>query len=205
MLPRKPRFDLRQMARQILTIYLAILAVNVLAYAVLVRPRVQSLRQMRAESQPSRERLKQRETEVKGREDALAELERAKADLERLRQDVLSTRDRRMIDVQLELAQLARQFGINLQRVQYENKKLEEEGLERFAMVVPLSGGYSNLRKFLQAVETSDKFLVIEQVALATGKEGGALVDLNITLASYFDNPGARAAQTAKRRAARRA
>jgi Tfp pilus assembly protein PilO len=205
MLPRKLRFDLRQMARQILAIYLAVLAVNVLAYAVLVRPRVQSLRQMRAESQPARERLKEREREVKGREDDLAALDRAKADLERLRRDVLSTRDRRMIEVQFELAQLARQFGINLQRVQYENTKLEEEGLERFAMVVPLSGGYSNLRKFLQAVETSDKFLVIEQVALATGHDGGVLIDLNITLATYFDDPGARAVQTAKRRAVRRA
>ena len=205
MLPRRPRFDVRQMARQILALYLALLAVNVLVYAVLVRPRARSVRQIRAESQPSRERLKEREAEVKGREDALAALDRAKADLEKLRRDVLSSRDRRMIEVQLELAQLARQFGINLQRVQYENKKLEEEGLERFAMVVPLSGGYSNLRKFLQAVETSDKFLVIEQVALATGHEGGALIDLSITLATYFDDPGARAAQASKRRAVRRA
>jgi len=204
MLPRKPRFDLRQMARQILALYLALLVVNVLVYAVLVRPRAQSVRQMRAESQPARARLKEREAEAKAREGTLAALERAKSDLERLRNDVLSTRDRRMIEVQLEVARLARQFGVNYQRVQYENKELEDEGLDRMAMVVPLSGGYGSLRKFLQAVETSDKFLVIEQVALATGKEGGALVDLNITLASYFDNPGARAAQTAKRRAARR-
>ena len=205
MLPRKPRFDLRQMARQIVALYLALLVVNVLVYAVLVRPRAQSVRQMRAESQPARERLKEREAEAKAREGTLAALELAKSDLERLRKDVLSTRDRRMIEVQLEVARLARQFGVNYQRVQYENEELEDEGLDRMAMVVPLSGGYGSLRKFLQAVETSDKFLVIEQVALATGKEGGALVDLNITLASYFDNPGARAAQTAKRRAARRA
>ncbi len=205
MAPRKPRFDLRQMARQILTAYLALAAANVLAYALLVRPRAQTHRRILAESAPARERLKEREAEVKAREDASAALDKAKADLESLRKDVLSTRDRRMIDVQLELARLARQFDINLQRVQYDNKKLEEEGLERFAMVVPLTGGYANLRKFLQAVETSDKFLVIEQVALATGHEGGVLLDLNITLATYFDDPEARAALALRRRGGRRA
>jgi len=205
MSPRKVRFDVRQMGRRILTIYLVLLAANVVFYAGLVRPRAQRYRELTAESNPVRERLKQREAEVKGREDALAALDKAKADLERLRQEVLSSRERRMIDVQLELARLSRQFSINLQRVQYENKKIEDEGLERFAMVVPLAGGYANLRKFLQAVETSDKFLVIEQVALATGQEGGALLDLNITLATYFDDPEARLLQAARRRGARRA
>ena len=51
---------------------------------------------------------------------------------------------------------------------------------------VPLEGGYANLRKFLQAVEGSDKFLVVERVALARGKQGGRMLDLNISLATYF-------------------
>lgn len=205
MAPRKVRFDIRQMGRRILTVYVAVLVVNLLVYAVLVRPKAKAYASLSTESSPLREQLRQREAEVKGREDFLATLDKAKADLEKLRVEVLSTRDRRMIDVQLELARLSRQFSINLQRVQYENKKLEDEGLERFAMVVPLAGGYGNLRKFLHAVEESSKFLVIEQVALATGHEGGALLDLNITLATYFDDPESRASQAARRRGARRA
>jgi Tfp pilus assembly protein PilO len=71
-------------------------------------------------------------------------------------------------------------------------------------MVVPLEGGYANLRKFLQAVESSSKFLVIEQVALAQGHEGGAILQLNIALATYFDDPEARASLGYRRRAAKR-
>jgi Tfp pilus assembly protein PilO len=203
--PRKFRFDIRQAGRRILTVYLALLVANVLGYAVLVRPRARAYSELVAESGPRRESLRQREAEVKEREDFLAALDKAKADLEALRRDVLSTRDRRMIDVQFELARLARQFGINSQRVQYENKRLEEEGLERFAMVVPLAGGYGNLRKFLQAVEESSRFLVIEQVGLATGPEGGAILELNITLATYFDDPASRASRAAKRKGPGRA
>ena len=56
-------------------------------------------------------------------------------------------------------------------------------------MNVPLEGGYPALRRFLQAVEQSDKFLIVERVALAKGKEGGVMLQLNITLATYFNAP----------------
>ncbi len=68
------------------------------------------------------------------------------------------------------------------------NEILREEGLDRFAMVVPLQGGYASLRKFLQAVEASEKFLVVESVALDGLARGGTstTLNLNITVASYF-------------------
>ena len=56
-------------------------------------------------------------------------------------------------------------------------------------ITVPLEGGYSALRRFLQAVEHSSKFLLVERVALGKGKEGGVLLQLNITLATYFNAP----------------
>ncbi|MBZ5640620.1 MAG: hypothetical protein LAO51_17930 [Acidobacteriia bacterium] len=205
MSPRKLRFDVRQMGRQILTVYLVLLIANVLGYALLVRPKARSLSELRAESEPTRERLKRREEEVKGREAFLAGLDLAKREMERLRTEVLSTRDRRMIEVQLEVARIAREFGINYKQVRYDNKKLPDEGLDAMTMVVPLEGGYANLRKFLQAVESSNKFLVIEQVALAQGHEGGAILQLNIALATYFDDPEARASLGYRRHAAKKA
>jgi Tfp pilus assembly protein PilO len=205
MSPRKPRFDVRQMGRQILTVYLVLFGLNVLSYAVLVRPRARSYSELKAASEPTRDRLRQREGEVGAKEAFLAGLDLAKKEMERLRREVLSTRDRRMIEVQLEVARIAREFGINYKQVRYDNKKLPDEGLDAMTMIVPLEGGYANLRKFLQAVESSDKFLVIEQVALAQGHEGGAILQLNIALATYFDDPEGRAFQDARRRASKRA
>ena len=104
--------------------------------------------------------------------------------------DVLSTRQKRMIGVQLEIAGLLKDFGISFDRVQYENEPLEDGALERFAIVVPLEGGYSSLRRFIQAVEKSENFLVIERVQLGAGKVQD-VVELNITLATYFIAPDA--------------
>ncbi len=94
-----------------------------------------------------------------------------------------------MIDVQLELTELAEQFSIDLESVTFDNDLLYEEELDKLVMTVPLQGGYANLRKFLQAVEASEKFLVVERVALGEGKQGGVMLELSITLATYFDAP----------------
>jgi hypothetical protein len=56
-------------------------------------------------------------------------------------------------------------------------------------MVLPLEGGYASLRGLLEAVERSDKFLVVERVTIGQGRDGGVLLQLNVTLATYFDAP----------------
>ena len=61
--------------------------------------------------------------------------------------------------------------------------------LDKLIMVVPLQGNYASLRAFLQAVEDSEKFLLVERVALAEARQGGVMLELNITLATYFDAP----------------
>lgn len=186
---RRFGFDIRQAGRQIGIVFLVVLIVNVAASIFLVRPTVRAFRTLQEDSAPQLNRLRERQREVEAREAFLQALVQAQVDLKALREEVLSTRQRRMVEVQVELAKLARQFNINLERVQYENDLLEDEGLERFAMVVPLEGGYANLRKFIEAVEKSERFLVIERVALGSGQDGGTLLQLNITLATYFDVP----------------
>jgi Tfp pilus assembly protein PilO len=186
--PRKLRFDVRASGRQIALAIGAGLALNAAAYGGLVRPRVQEVERLERESQPRLEQVKRREAEVRAKESFVEGLETASRDLASLRQDVLSTKRQRMIAVQLEIADLAEEFDITIERIQNQNDILEDEGLERFGMKVPLKGGYGSLRKFLQAVEASDQFLVIEEVALEDGKDGG-LLELNITVATYFDAP----------------
>ena len=197
----KARFDVRANGRQAAIALAIALALNAGAYLGLVRPHLREADRLERESDPRLQQVKDREAEVAAKERFVAAVETATKDLSSLREDVLSTKRQRMINVQLEVAELASKFGINMERVHYEPPQAEQvgkEGLERFGMKVPLKGGYSSLRKFLQAVEASDEFLVIEQVALE-GVPGQQGLELNITLATYFDAPELRA-QPAPRR-----
>jgi Tfp pilus assembly protein PilO len=197
--PRLSKLDIRQAGKQVLLVLLAVLGVNLVFGALLVRPRIRAFQELTEDSQPRLQALQRRQKEVEAQEKYLATLQQSTKDLETLRNDILSTRHKRMIEVQYELARLARQFNINMDRVQYENEVLEDESLERMAMVVPLAGGYSSLRKFVQSIERSDKFLVLERVALESGQDGGVMLQLNLTLATYFDSPEMRAAEEARR------
>ncbi len=187
---RAARFDIREATGKILLVLGALLIANVVVSVVYVRPKVARYKQLTDESSPQIQVVRAREKEVVARETYATSLVKARDDMKHLAGDVLSTRQRRMVGVQLETNKLAKQFGIAADRVQYENEPVDEGALERFATVVPLTGGYSSLRKFIQAVESSDNFLVIERVALGAGKSND-VVELNITLATYFIGPDA--------------
>jgi len=190
MTARRLRFDVREASGTVFLLLGALILANATVSVVLVRPKVVRYRQLTDLSSPQLQVVKTREKEVARKEDHRKALEKTRDDMKRLAGDVLSTRQRRMIGVQLEIAKLAREFGIALERVQYENEPVDNGALERFAIVVPLAGGYANLRKFIQAVESSDNFLVIERVALGSGKAVDVL-ELDITLATYFIAPDA--------------
>jgi Tfp pilus assembly protein PilO len=187
---RRPRFDVREASGKIFLVLAALVLANAAVAVFVVHPKVTRYRQLTDLSSPQLQVVKTREREVVAKETYRAELEKARDDMKHLAGDVLSTRQRRMIGVQLEVAKLAREFNVALNRVQYQNEALDNGALERFGTVVPLAGGYTNLRKFIQSVESSDNFLVIERVALGTGKSTD-VVELNITLATYFIAPDA--------------
>lgn len=188
---RKARFDVREASGKILLAMAALLLANAVVAIVFVRPEVMRYRQLTDASSPQAQLLKSREKEVLAHEAYRAALEKARDDMKHFAADVLSTRQRRMIGVQLEVTGLAKQFGISADRVAYENNDLDNGALERFGTVVPLTGGYASLRKFIQAVESSENFLVIERVTLGQGKTGDT-VELHITLATYFIAPDAK-------------
>jgi Tfp pilus assembly protein PilO len=187
---RKKAFDIREASGRIALVLFALLAVDVAVSVLVVRPQVAKHRQLTDETGPHVQVVKERQKDVEAKEAYAASMIKARDDVKHLAGDVLSTKQRRMIGVQMEIDELEKQFGIASNRVQYENESLDNGAVERFGIVVPLAGGYSNLRKFIQAVESSENFLVIERVALGTGKTAD-VVELNITLATYFVNPAA--------------
>lgn len=186
----RARFDVREASGIVFFVLGALILGNAMVSVFIVRPKVVRYRQLTDLTSPQLHVVRTRENEVVQKETYQKDLEKARDDMKRLAGDVLSTRQRRMIGVQLEVARLAREYGIALDRVRYENEAMDNGALERFAIVVPLTGGYAALRKFIQSVESSENFLVIERVALGSGKSADVL-DLNITLATYFIAPDA--------------
>jgi len=189
MTARRFKFDIRQAGPRILIGLLALAALNVSFFLLLTRPKMREYSGLAVGSEPQLTRLDDRRSEVEAQERYLEALRKAEQDLRRLREEVLSTRERRLVEVQTELDSLCSRFSISLESVNFESELLQDENLDKLVMVVPLQGNYANLRRFLQAVESSERFLLVEQVALAQAQLGGVMLELNVTLATYFDAP----------------
>ena len=183
------RFDIRLTGRVFVVLYAVLAVVNVAFFLLLTRPKVHEYSNMTQKTAPLLLAVQRREDQVADVEEYASRLEQAENDLVRLREEILATKNTRMVDVQIELHRIAQEFGINTEQVSYQNEILAEEDLERFAMVVPLEGGYQALRGFIQAVESSEQFMVVERVQLGRSNEGGVMLELNVTLATYFDAP----------------
>ena len=167
----------------------ALFVLNAGFWAAVVRPRVREYTVLSAENNPRVQALRQKQTQVEALEGFVTGLQKAREDLRTLREDVLGRREERMIGAQVEIEEICKRFGIDLDMVTYDHLALGTEGLDVMRMTVPLEGGYADLRRFLQAVESSEKFLIVERVTLGQGKDGGVLLQLNVTLATYFYSP----------------
>ncbi len=183
-----PRLDIRRGGRRIVMLLAALAALNVVFYVGLVEPKVREYQSLTEAREPLG-KLSERQKQVETHEAFRQAVGQAESDLRDLRENILSTRNQRLVEVEEELERLCSQFGIDLNSVGFDNDLLLDEELDRFVMNVPLEGNYASLRKFLQAVEKSDEFLVVERVSLGRGKEGGRTLSLNINLATYFVAP----------------
>ena len=198
------RFDIRQHGRLIVLVLGALAVVNIGAYFLWVGPQLREFNAVTGANSPRIQLLRTKQENVRDLEAYVEALDQARADLRTLQKDVLATREERMVAVQAEIRDLCNEFKIDLELVNYEFGELSAEALEFQRMVVPLTGGYSSLRGFLQAVESSDKFIVVEKVVLGQTKEGGVLLDLKITLSTFFDSPKLRKRRTGAARRSRR-
>ncbi len=183
------KFDIRQAFGMILVVFVAGSIANALVYVFLVRPVVVDFEALDKSSTTERTDSKLNKKKVENQEQYLAALVHAQNDLVTLREDILSTRRARMIEVEVELHKLAGNHSVNMERVQYQNSELITEELDRLGMVAPFEGSYKSLRDLIEAIEHSDKFFVIEKVALGEGNHGAASLLMNITIATYFDAP----------------
>jgi Tfp pilus assembly protein PilO len=95
-----------------------------------------------------------------------------------------------------EVGKLATQTGVQLSDVRYSPVDSEIPDLQRLTIEANLTGDYSRAVKFINAVERSKMFLLIDNVALAPEQQGGN-VTLQIRMQTFLRSGAAGETQTA--------
>jgi Tfp pilus assembly protein PilO len=181
---------LREHRRVVVPLAIA-LAVNVLVYALLVYPLAQRVANVEQRNAAAEQALAAARGEFGQANGTLTGKDRASTELATFYKDVLPqdlSAARRM--TQLRLRQLARESGLRFQRDAYEPAVQRDSTLTRLQISMVLAGSYPNIRTFIHQLEKSPEFVVIDNVELAEGAEGGELV-VTLELSTYYRAGGA--------------
>ena len=168
---------------------LLLLAVDLAVFFAMTLPKINA----EAISRERLERLLLRQEELRGRLDGRLAARRAlregREGLERFHGEILGSRGGRLVAILEQSESIARRYGMQPQRVRFPSARVQDQPLERFAMSFPLQGSYDSLRRFVDAVESSTSFLIVDEVLLEGSPGGGREQTMRITVSTYFRNP----------------
>ena len=183
------QFDVREKTGVITAVILAWLGLN-MAFAFSVNlPRGRRVAELRTSLEETSHALTRKEQEVAKLREHFERVVGGRASLDKFYEDVLSTKQNRLISFQREIRGIADQFKINVETISYPRETYPKDKVTKFSATMPLTGSYENLREFIDTIEHSENFIVIEGIQLANSKEGGVILGLSIQLSTFFVDP----------------
>jgi len=164
-----------------------LLLINVIVFAFFTLPKINAETISRERLDDSMERQNRLRARLAGLSEDRRALEAASGDLESFFKEVLEGRDRQ-ISVIKDRNEIAADFGVQPTRVRYSINSVQNQPLERFMMNFPLQGNYASLRFFINTIERSENFLIIDGIELESGELAGEL-SMRIGVSTYFHRP----------------
>jgi Tfp pilus assembly protein PilO len=173
--------DLKETRRKLKIAIIVMLSVDAAAAVVLLSPiagtsaaRHQEMQQLIAE-----QRQKTRQVEpLRGLDKKVAV---AREEVDKFYQDRFPTRESAISD---ELGKVAAQNGVKIAQAKYDSRDTEPVGLMPVSVEVTCQADYLHLVRFINALERSKTFFIVNSVVL--GDEQGGEVKLQMKLDTYL-------------------
>jgi len=171
-------------------VYIAILllVLNSIAFLFVVLPEQQKISKLQSSFLLQRNEIGQQQNELKVLRRRLAALQKAQQDLEMIYSQVLAQKKVGVTAIRQELQDLAGSLSVERGGLEYDYDDLPEFGLRHFSLAVPVEGAYREIRRFINDIERSQYFLILDRVDLSAEKESrsGENVTLNFQLSTYL-------------------
>lgn len=172
--------------RRLLIPLLTAIGVNLVVYVGVVYPLSQRVANVAEREEAAEQALESARREHAQASGALTGKARASAELTTFYSDVLPqglTGARRL--TYLRLAQLARQSDLALENSRTTDTLPRDGTLSQLSIQMDLTGTWDDIRGFIYQLETAPEFVVIDNVELSEGADGGALA-LTLALSTYY-------------------
>lgn len=117
-----------------------------------------------------------------------ADLNRARVD--EFYSDWIGTEEERLTRVITEVKDLARRAGVQASAFGYPTEEFEDYGLVKRSIVFSVGGSYRSLRQFVNFLELSEQFLILEEIEVGESGEDASTVRVNMRVSTLFSRPG---------------
>jgi Tfp pilus assembly protein PilO len=172
--------------RRAVVVLTVALVLNVVVYVAVVFPLSQRVANVEQRTAVAERALEDARAEFAKANGTLTGKDRAATELATFYKDVLppSLSGARGM-TQLRLHQLAQQSGLKFERDRYEPMVERGSTLTRLTISMSLTGSYGSIRTFIHQLEIAREFVVIDNVELAEGAEGG-LLSVTLEMSTYY-------------------
>jgi len=165
---------------------IACVVLNVAVFMIFVLPDKAKYQALQADYQRLKtevEHAQKQEMELQVR---YTKLIQAQKDLKEIYENVLESKRSGPTEIRLELEGLAQNMQIKRSDFNYEYEELPDYHLQRFILGVPVEGNYRSIRRFINSIERSKHFLILDRVDLSAEKSQSDLLNLNFKLSTYL-------------------
>ena len=170
--------------RRLLVPVLVLLGLNAAVFAAYTLPRTLQERSIATRARLLRDEIageRHRAEDLRKKAEVLAA--NAK-DTERFYAEVVGRHAERLVPLLKEIEKTARDLGLGTRQSTYQPEAVRGTRLVRFVITMPLSGTYRQLVSFIDRMERSRHFLIVDQLQLH-GRQGKE-ADLAVVLSTYF-------------------
>ncbi len=166
----------------------SLLVLNFIVFVLIVVPEKQKISSLQEEYSEQRHKIQEEKKSLRDLESRLSSLQKADADLKRIFKEVLSSKTQGVTEIREELEELAGTLGVDRSNVDYRYELMPDLGLRRFVLSVPVEGNYRDIRHFINEIERSSHFLILDRVDLSTEREtqSGESLILSFQLSTYL-------------------
>jgi Tfp pilus assembly protein PilO len=164
------------------------LAVNVAAYAMVVRPLEDQVANIEERDAAAERTLAAARKEHEIALGTSTGKDRARQELARFYKDVLPPNLAAARSLtHTRVPQMGEDFGVEFYSASVSPlARARDSSLERYTSEVELAGRYGDVRRFLHALETAPEFVVIDDITLSEDDVEGGLLQLTLQLSTYF-------------------
>lgn len=173
---------IQKMRRNFTVLLYGMGALSLVCLVYLVWPNHSTAATRQAEEKALRQELAAKKLQAGPLQDVQEKLARSQQDVKKLTQERVPSR---FSDITDTLHKVAQAHGVSAQRIQYDTDKSALAGVSIIKITTAVSGDYTRLAQFINALEREKILFVIKQISLTQQQQAGS-VELQIRFETYL-------------------